>query len=156
MDENIITLAAVIIAAFVSRMVFKMKMGGQTKKERFISNAKRRGNVAQGICVDAKFMRGDIESSSVSMREHSMRCKYEYYVNGVAYYKIMTFQSIGMAVTDYPNEVEVYYDAANPKKAVCPEEATELNHRRSGCYTTIAVFAVVYFAVHLILNAILG
>lgn len=153
--ENLVTLVALVAAIFVSRVFFVNKIGKMTKKEQMIAQAKRKGNVAKGVCVDTKFVRGDMHSDHIEMREHSMRVKYEYRVNGVPYYKTMEFQSIGMAVTNYPHEVDVYYDGRNPRKAVCPEEATAEHHRQAGCYSTIVVFVLVFVLLRVFLSNIL-
>ena len=156
MGEEIITSIALIIAGIVGFSNYKKKIGGATEKQRFIENAKRAGHYTVGEYADSKVQLGNYNSSDVYMRSKTLKVKYKYQVNGVSYYKQLTFQDPGKVSVDFPVSVTVYFDPSNPKKAVCPEEATKTQQRRSGCLVTIGVTILTLAVSFYILKFLVG
>jgi hypothetical protein len=156
MTEEIITAIALAIAAVVGFFTYKFRMQGQTKNQKFIEKAKRTGHYTVGEYADSKLQLGVEDSNNARMRNKVLHVRYKYRVNHIEYYKKLSFQSIGMVSPDFPIRVTVYYDPRNPKKAVCPEEATKSQQRQSGCLMTILVTVATLFCAFHILNTLLG
>lgn len=134
-----ITIAMVIgMAVFIYSFVF-LFLKGTSRKQRFIAKAKERGDYTKGKYVKTKIYSGDLTSSDLSQRSDVYEVTYEYIVNGKTYEKTMCFQNPGVVGGDYPYEVIVYYDARNPQKSVCPQEASRAEQQKGGCLTTIVV-----------------
>ena len=150
MSDEFLTGIALIIAIIVG--VFKYKKNGNSKKEKFIENAKKTGCYTTGVCVDTKLYWGNPDSSDPRFRHESIKVKYKYTINGIDYYKRMEFQSIGKVAIDYPSQVTVYYDSHKPKKAVCPEETTVAKRIEGGCLSAIFVACLTLFCVFHILR----
>lgn len=156
MSEEIIMSIALIIAGIVGFVTYKKKIGGKTKKQKFIEKAARAGHFTTGHYESSKVILGAEGSSNVKYREDKLKVKYKYEINGIAYYKSMIFQSTGRVGTNFPSEVKVYYDPSNPKNAVCPEEATKAKQVRSGCFVTIGVTILTLAVSFYILRFLLG
>ncbi len=121
----------------------------RTRKHKLIEAAKAKGNVVEGKLFKKRFIHGDRSSENEVTRNDAMKVTYEYQVDGISYYKKMTFQSIGMVCTQYPDTVMVYYDEKNPKRSACPEEATREMRQQAGC---LAYFLVAVVVMALALN----
>lgn len=156
MSDEIIVGIALAIAGIVGFFTYRRKVGGQTKKQRFIENAKRAGHYTEGEYVDSKVLLGNRESSNLYLKNKTLKVKYEYWVNGVRYLKTLTFQDPGKVSIDFPVSVTVYYDPNNPRKAVCPEEATKTQQLRSGCLVTIGATILALAMSFHILRFLLG
>jgi hypothetical protein len=155
MTEEMITAVALLIACAVGFYTYKLRMGGQTKNQKFIDKAKKSGHYVVGEYADSKLQLGVEDSNNARMRNKVLHVRYKYQVNGIEYYKKLAFQSIGMVSVDFPIRVTVYYDPKNPKKAVCPEEATKAQQRQSGCLVTIVVTVATLFCAFHLLNYLL-
>lgn len=146
-----------IAAATATSMLYKKKFNKKgSKKNQFIESAKKKGCVTQGVAVSSKFQAGIRGHSNPTLRADSRTVKYEYRVDGKVYHKEMTFQSPGLTHVRYPDAVTVYYDRSNPRKAICPEEATKAQEVRAGGLGTIAVFIATLFVVINLLKIFLG
>jgi hypothetical protein len=148
-----IAIAAETVVSVLFNKNYKKK---GSKNHQFIQRAEKKGCVVQGTAVSSEFRGGIYGHSSPYMRADARIVKYEYRVDGRVYYKKMTFQSPGMTHVSYPDTVKVYYDASNPAKAVCREEATKAQQIRSGGLATIGVFILTLFVVINILKIFLG
>lgn len=156
-QQELYVVIAMVIAAFVGRKYYTNRVkNGKSKKQKFIENAKRNGNITVGEAVDVKIVLADRESSNPRMRSESRKVKYSYKVNGIEYFKHMTFQNVGRVSADYPFRVTVYYDPRNPKNAVCPEETSPANTRQNGCLVTIGITILTTFVVFHFLRILLG
>lgn len=156
MTEEMITGIALVIAGVVGFTTYKSKIGGMTKNQKFIEKAKKAGHYTVGEYEDSTVHLGNYNSSDVYMRSKSLKVKYKYQVNGLTYYKHMTFQSPGKVSVDFPVSVTVYYDPQNPQKAICPEEATKTQQRKSGCLASIGIALLTLFVVFHILRLLIG
>ena len=156
MGDELIALVALIAGGFVAVSTYRRVRHGKSRKRKFIDKAKIAGNCVIGQYESSTVLLGDVDSDNWRHRKSSLRVKYKYVVNGKSYYKKLTFQSLGRAGTDFPNEVEVYYDANNPKKAVCPEEAPSEERIQTGCLSAIAATGLTIFAVIHILRFLFG
>ena len=123
----------------------------KTGKQRFIEKAKAAGNCTRGEYEDSEVSLGVADSNNSHFRNDTLIVKYRYTVDGLVYHKALPFQSPGRASIDFPSSVEVYYDPQNPKKAFCPEEATQAHQRRSGCLLSIGgTFIFLFLSFHLL------
>lgn len=156
MNDEIIAGIALVIAGIVGFLTYKKKVGGMSKKQKFIEKAKRAGHYTVGEYEDSKIQFGNRDSADIYMKSNALKVKYKYRVNGIAYYKQLTFQDPGKVSIDYPASITVYYDPQNPKKAVCHEEATKSKQRESGCLVTIGITILTLFAVFHILRLLIG
>lgn len=148
MTEEVIVVIALVVAAIVARINYVQKVsGGKTKKQKLVDKAKAAGTVTVGHCVDSRLNFGDRGNSDADLANDSVVVKYIYTVNGRDYYKTMQYRNNGSLRKDHPINVYIYYDAGNPKKAVCQEEVTAMANVRSGCLTTIGTFIVTLFCV---------
>ena len=138
MPDEAIMAAALVLTAFFGRFLYKHQKDRKTGKQRFIEKAKAAGNCTEGEYEDAKVHLGVDGSDNSHFRSDTLVVKYRYTVDGRVYRKSMPFQSPGKAGIDFPSYVQVYYDPRDPKKAVCPEEATWAHQHRSGCLVSIA------------------
>lgn len=144
--EELIVVFSLIVAGIVCRKYYvNCVKNGKSRKQKFIEKAKINGNFTSGKFVDVKIILADRDSSNPRMRSESRKVKYSYVVNGVEYFKYMTFQNVGRVSVDYPFDVTVYYNPNNPKNAVCPEEATNAIHMQNGCLVTIFIFCLITF-----------
>lgn len=156
MREEIITYISLIVAGIVGFFAYKRRVGGANRRHRFIENAKRTGCYTVGECVDSKLQFGNPDSSSLHMRSNSLKVKYKYQVDGISYYKSMTFQDPGKVCIDFPISVTVYYDRNNPKKAICPEEATKAQQLRSSCLGSMGLAILALIVTFYLLRSVLG
>lgn len=140
MSEDAAIMIAMIIgiAVFAYNFVFTF-LRGTSKNQRFIEKAKELGNYTEGKHVKTKIYSGDLTSDNLQQRSDVYEVTYEYVVYGKVFQKTMCFQNPGVVGGDYPYEVIIYYDSRNPKKAVCPQEATRAEQQKNGCLITIAV-----------------
>jgi len=90
----------------------------KTRKEKFIEKAKAKGHVTEGR--RAKYRYASMDNKQGKFSHYIIWVKYEYVVNGKTYYKKLRFKRHRFS---FPDHVNVYYDARNPRKAVCPHEA---------------------------------
>ena len=143
--KTIVSVAiGILIAVFFNRKFYK----GGTKREKFIEEAKAKGNVVRAKCVKSR-RNLPVESSDNDVYRYEGRTvTYEYVINGKKYSKRLFFQSPGKVSVDYPYEISVYYSEKNPRKAYAREE---MNEKRRGCLLTLIVFIV---SVAVILNLI--
>lgn len=131
----------IVSIAFVVAVIFYINFyRNGTNRERFIENAKKKGNVAKAVCVKTKRILGDSNSNCDVYRNESKKVIYEYSVNGKKYRKKLYFQSPGMVSIDFPYAITVYYSEKNPRKAY---SKAELNEVGRGCFLTVVVFCVV-------------
>lgn len=114
---------------------------GKGRKQKIIEKRKKAGNYTTGDMVSRKYRQGNRDMKDDVLRYDSYKVKYEYTVHGKKYYKEMTFQSPGMAGTDYPISVTVYYNPGNPRKSICPEESEP--NKGLGCLGTILLDVVI-------------
>ena len=151
MSEQMMAAIALVAAFIVGRMHYKRVMSGGTKKNKLINKAKKQGCVATAYYVDSEVLRADSDGDSVRARNRKLRAQYEYRVNGIAYKKILYYINTGGVGLSGPPQVMVYYDAKNPKNAVCQEEASDYVKRQSGCLGSLGIgFAVVVVVVNLL------
>lgn len=125
MTEELLTGLALMVAGVVAYLSRNIKLGSVANRAKFIEKAKAAGNYTIGKYVDSKRLLGNRESSNLVYRSDTLKVKYCYQVNGIEYFKNLQFQSPGKIFIDFPVDVTVYYDPKNPKKAVCPNEATK-------------------------------
>lgn len=156
MSDEFFAGVSLLIAIFVTIPIYRFARYGKTKKRRFIERAQKLGHCVVGEYESSKVLPGDIHSSNPRLRSSSLDVKYRYTVEGIDYYKSIIFQSRGRIGTDFPNQIKVYYDARNPRKAVCLEEAHSSKQIESGCLTAIVVMGLVTFIVYRALKSILG
>lgn len=155
MSENTINYIAVacffaIVVLGYIRLFFKAESSGQ----KFIKKAKAAGNYTTARSVSSKYRQGNRESGNDTFRYDAYTVKYEYVVDGIKYYKKIRFQSPGMVGVNYPIQVTVYYNPANPKKSVCQEEAAP--NRSLGCLGTLVIAVVVFFVVRMMILQLLA
>ena len=154
MPEELYTAIALGVAITVGTITYKRCRNNGTRKNKFIEQAKLGGYYTTGEYVDSKVLLGNPESSDIYLKSKSLKCKYKYQVNGVTYYKYMTFQSPGKVSVDFPVSTTVYYNPNNPKKAVCPEEATNSHRLRYAGLSSIVIAFLTLFCVFHILRFI--
>lgn len=155
MSEEIRTTIALIVGAIVLVICYiKLFIKGRSHNQKFIENAKEKGNYTTGKLIDNKLRLGNDESGNANFKNDRMKCTYEYIVNGVSYKKKITFQSPGMVAVKFPYTVTVYYDTKNPANSVCKEEATQGAQRSKGCFSTIALAAIAFMIIYNLLKLI--
>lgn len=155
MPEEMIMLAALVIAGLITRVFYKNVMSGNTKKQRFVDRAKHCGCVTKGTVVKTKMMFGDSSSDDPRVSEERMLVVYNYMVDGTTYEKAVVFQEPGSVRVKYPNEIVIYYDRSNPKKNVASVDVTAEKRRESGCLSSLVVFIICLFFVFRLLRFLL-
>ena len=156
MQDRLITAIALAIAGVVAYLCRNLNWGSVVKKRRFIEKAASGGYCTVGVYDSSKVIRGIRESGNSVERSDAVKVKYRYEVNGITYYKQLTFLKEGRISVDSPLEIKVYYNPRNPKKAVCPEEATKAMQVRSGCMTTMVIFVLALICVRYLLRILFG
>lgn len=156
MSQEMMAAVALAVGIAVAIPTYRWARKKKTKSQKRLEKNKKAGRCAIGEYHSSKVLPGDLRSNDARMRHDSLLVKYKYTVNGMDYYKTMIFQSQGRIGTDFPKRVEVYYDAGNPKKAVCPEEAHPSTQIQSGCLTTIAITFIAMFLCFQIMRILLG
>lgn len=147
MSEEIRGAIALVAGAIVLVLCYvKLFLRGRSFKQKFIEKAKAKGYFTKAALIDNKIRYGVSDSDNENFKNESMKCTYEYWVNGVSYKKKLTFHSPGLVAVKYPYSITVYYDPSNPSKSVCAEEASQGAQRTIGCLGMI-VFAVITFIV---------
>lgn len=156
MEDYVIMGISLVITGIISYFVYGRQKNKKTKNQLFIEKAASGGYCTVGVYVSSKVIRGIRESSNSVERSDTVKVKYRYVVNGITYYKQLTFLKEGRISVDSPLEIKVYYDPENPKKAVCPQEATRGMQVRSGCMTTMVITIITLTVVFNVLRALLG
>ena len=95
MRDEVIVFIALVIAGIVGFLLYKRRVGGMSRKQRFIDNAKREGNYTTGEYVDSKVQLGSPDSADLYLRSNTLKVRYMYHVDGIPYYKTLTFQDPG-------------------------------------------------------------
>lgn len=150
---TVISLTISIVVGILSNRIF---MGRKRGKYKLLEEAKRKGNVVQGYIADTEMFLGDPNNSNSQLRYDRVKVTYHYSVNGKTYKKVMRFQSEGHVSPNFPGTVQVYYKASNPKVAVCPQEATELGRKQSGCMGSIIIGFITMAIVFNVIRALFG
>ena len=152
MNDELLVALAMIPAAIAARANYvRRTKGGKTKRMKFINKAKAAGAVTVGYYTGATYQYGDMTSDDKEMQSGSYVVNYEYEVGGRKYDKVLFFRTYGVTSVDTPNSVTIYYDPSNPKKCMTEQDEEPILAVRSGCLTSMVVFAVVLFCVfHLI------
>lgn len=148
MSENMVLMIGGLVGAivFLYCLVFVV-IKGKSRNQKFIEKAKERGCVTTAQFKDSKVVRGDpAERGSLGMDQYTII--YQYFVNGIEYKKVMKYVTVEIA-PHYPTEIEIYYDASNPKRSVTPSEATIADQRSHGCLIT---FLATLFAMGIVFN----
>ena len=156
MGERVIMGISLAITGIISYFVYGRQKTKKTKNQHFIEKAASGGYCTVGTYDSSKVIRGIRDSDNSVERSDTVKVKYRYEVNGITYYKQLTFLKEGRISVDSPLEIKVYYDPANPKKAVCPQEATKAMQVRSGCMTTMVITVITLVVVRGVLRALLG
>lgn len=156
MKDYVIMGISLVITGIISYFVYGRQKNKITKKQQFIEKAARDGYWEVGVYDSSKVIRGIRESSNSVYREDKLKVKYRYTVNGITYYKHITFLNNGKVSARFPSQVNVYYDPKDPKKAVCAEEATKAMQVRSGCMTTMVITIITLTVVFNVLRVLLG
>lgn len=147
---------ALVIAGVVAYFCRNLNWGSVVKRQKFIEKAARGGYCTVGVYDSSKVIRGIRESSNSVERDDTVKVKYRYEVNGITYYKQLTFLKEGRVSVDSPLEIKVYYDPRNPEKSVCPQEATKSMQVRSGCMTTMVIFILALSCAFYVLRMMFG
>ena len=156
MREELIGFVGIVIATLVSVTYNKNFKKKGSKNFQFIQRAKKKGCVTEGVAVSSVHRSSFHGHEDPYLRNEAETVKYKYEVNGCTYYKKMTFQSPGMVAVYYPDTVTIYYDQANPRIAVCPNETTKMQERQNRILGAIFVFIVTAFVVMNVLDIVLG
>lgn len=156
MEDYIIMGISLVVTSVVSFFAYKKLKNTPTRKQKFIEKSRQVGCCTTGYYESSKVILGVKESGNIKYREDKLKVKYKYIVNGIPYYKFITFQSTGRVGTDFPVDVKIYYDSNNPKKAICPQEATKAMQVRHGCMTTIVITVITLAIVFNFLRILLG
>lgn len=156
MNETLIGCIALPIALFLCIRYNKWLKYRGSKKLQFIQRAKKKGAFTEGVKVDSDFYSGIRGHERRDVRTDSLVVTYRYMVNGIPYHKKMEFQSPGLLVIKHPEKVTVYYDPANPQKAVCPEEANVTDEKQFRLVKVFLLFIVVMAICVNGLNILLG
>lgn len=149
MAMNVALIVGLIV--FVYNFVFVF-LKGTSKKQKFIEKAKKQGNYTTGRQCKVKVYKGDITSNDENIRSDTFEVTYEYTVGGKIYKKKLCFNNPGVVGSNHPYEVTLYYDEKNPGKAVCPQEASRLAQRQSGCFTTLVVTVITIELIYQVLK----
>ena len=156
MSDELIMGAALILTVIFAVFFIRCQKKRKTGRQRFIEKAGAAGNCTLGTCEDYKLRLGVEESGSLHTRSDTMKVTYRYTVGGRAYRKRLAFQSPGKNSVDFPSTVRVYYDPRNPRRAVCPEEATWAHRRQTGCLLSIAATFLFLFLIFHFLRFLAG
>ena len=140
MSELLLGLITIPIASLITATFYKTQKQKGSKAHRLIQEATKQGCVVPGVAIKTSTRHGDRDADSSYYRYDLVTVKYEYEVEGKKYYKKMRFQSPGAFTTSYPQNVQIYYDATNPKKAACKEEASPMEQRRNLIYRAIVLW----------------
>lgn len=155
MAEHITTIIAVVVATIFSRMYYNKIKANGTKRQQFIENAKKHNHSTTGYYVEFRTIRGDLDSENYNRRQGKTNVKYEYYVDGNRYSKVLKFHNGGGYVADFPESVTVYYDPGKPEKALCQEQEPRAAQRQTGCLGAIMIWLIIAAVVLNTLNALM-
>lgn len=156
MGDEMIVAIALVVAVILGGIYYKSRMSGGTKKHKLLETAKRKGNVTTAVFIDSELLVANRDGESLRSRTRKLQARYEYRVNGVSYMKTLYFINTGGVGLSCPNQVTVYYDARNPKNAVCAEETSEYTKRQSGCLGALGIGFVTVVVVVNLLRILLG
>ena len=76
MRDEIVVFIAAVVAGIIGLLTYKRRVGGLSRKQRFIGKAKREGNYTIGECVDSKVQLGTPDSADLYLRSNILRLKY--------------------------------------------------------------------------------
>ena len=138
MSEDLKAILTVGIALVVAIIFCINFYRGGTSRERFIENAKAKGNIVEAVCVKTKRVWSNDNSDYEIYRTESKKVIYEYSVKGKKYRKKLYFQSPGVSI-NFPYKITLYYSEKNPRKAY---SKIELNEVGRGCFLTFVVFCI--------------
>ena len=151
MSDEAVCAAAIGLTVLFAVWFCRFTKNFRTRKQKFIEKAKTAGNYTQGEYLKSKWRPGIRESHNISDRNPIQKVWYRYRVDGKEYTKHMTFQSIGTVSIEYPMSVTVYYDPRNPRRAYCPEEASEADRRTvRGLLCTAVIVLFLFGSFHLL------
>ena len=153
MSQNVILIISFVLGAAVAVPAYRIAIQMARGSQRFVDAAKEAGNVITGHVVKARrsWTHGRPDSLT-EMDNFSDRVTYEYVIDGKYLYKVIYFPRKGVkAHSDYPEEIEIYYDPQKPKKAKCQEEISPKDQNAAGFITFIVAFIAVAYLVYLLL-----
>ncbi|MGM9603114.1 MAG: DUF3592 domain-containing protein [Faecousia sp.] len=156
MGANIGAAVAIVISTILSCWYYKSVMKRGSQKQRFIETAKKKNCVTNAEYVDSIVIFGNRDSKDYNRSHSRIRVEYEYYVDGQKYTKDIVYQNLGGVSIRYPTTITVYYDPANPRKAVCPIEASSHDQRESGCLGAVGIWIVVTVVIVNLFKMLLG
>lgn len=114
-SQIIFTGLSVFVGFIVACIYYFWYVKNPSRVEKFIENAKKKGNVVTATCVKTKFVPGSRESEGIYKYDTKI-VTYEYTVNGKKYKKKFSFQSPGCVSIDFPYTLTFYYSEKNPRK----------------------------------------
>lgn len=124
------------LLVFIYGLVFWV-LKGTSKKQKFIQKAREKGNVVTGYYKDRKVHFGiSSETKNSTLKDDMIIVTYTYRVRNQDYEKSLSFEG-NAAWFEEPKEIEIYYDSENPRKTVCPLEASKNSQQGHGCLMTI-------------------
>lgn len=150
MSENVRLLIAFLcgILTFAYLFVFKF-VKGDTKGNRLKIKAEAAGNVTVAKVFKNDYRRNLGEDG----RYNSQIVSYEYNVNGKRYTKKLTFTDVSITV-NYPDEVNIYYDSGNPRKAYADVELEGDRQKQHAFHISLVVPIFVIISVNVLLSFI--
>lgn len=135
MIKNIVlVIGFIMIIATYYKFVIK---GVKTSSIRIYEKAEKNNWITTGTAISQSYY---MERDN---NPQKYRVKYEYFVDGKKYFKTYTFEEEARGPV-YPDQVTLYYDKKNPRKAYMKgtKHYLELKQRSVGCLMCIVIPAV--------------
>lgn len=148
MTASIVAFACAAVACAVSsRALF---VNGKSKAMRLRERARAAGCVARGEALETNYTgeapHADRDRTNVAAQSH-LHVTYRYVVDGREYRCGVVYRDRAVAVPNFDKYIDVYYDPADPSKAVPGNIDLESKQHKLGCYLTILITIFVFAVV---------
>lgn len=146
--EIVLTGVSIVVGFIIACLYYFWYIRKPSRIEKFIENAKRKGNVVTATCVKTKFVPGNRESGEPYNNDTKI-VTYEYTVNGKKYKKKFSFQSPGCVSIDFPYTLTFYYSEKNPRKVYT---GVSNKYYKGYIYALVVWFLFVFISVRIIVS----
>lgn len=137
--------AVVAVSVFIIGTVLSVKYTYLSRKVQFRERARAQGCATRGVCEKRRQSYSISESpSGTETYYHTVTIKYKYTVDGVDYYKKVKYRHDSFDKDDHfddPMNINIFYDAGNPKKAYAESEVSDDAAKHSGMLLTLFLTA---------------
>jgi len=138
-------LACIACMAFMGLYVFLI-YPKHNRKRRLLERATREGNVVIATVKDVRIVWGSHETGNDVNDNTQEHVKYTYTIDGKTYIKRLIFHSNSLYDGRVPQQVKLYYDPKNPRKAYSESELTQ-KPGTIGCFVCVLVPIIFFYII---------